>query len=196
MPISLSPRIILLAPGETAPALPPGALALPQHASEAFGDGSHPTTRLCAAVLDQLCRTERPNSLLDVGTGTGVLARIARARGVAHVVATDIAPPALEAARANLALDRAGREVLVSNASPGHWGASFELVVANILEEVLRALAAELASALRPGGRLLLSGFTPAQVPSVRQAFLAEGLESAGESVLEGWVLLIFRKPA
>ena len=77
--LKLSPRVFLHTVG-TAPSLPPeGGIALPQLPSIAFGDGSHPTTRLCAGAVDLLCRLQRPQSMLDVGTGTGVLARIARA---------------------------------------------------------------------------------------------------------------------
>src|SRR5262245_44371165 len=108
--LALAPRIRLYAPVCTRPQLEPGWLALAQHAqnelaSFVFGDGSHATTRLCASVLDQLCRQRRPEAVLDVGTGTGVLARIARARGATFVVATDIDADALAAATANSALD-------------------------------------------------------------------------------------------
>src|SRR5690349_18057808 len=100
---ALAPRIRLYSVGSACPQLEPCGLALAQHVRDSgegfvFGDGSHPTTRLCAAVVDQLCRQRHPASVLDVGTATGVLARIARARGAMFVVGTDIDADALASA--------------------------------------------------------------------------------------------------
>lgn len=131
-----------------------------------------------------------------MGTGTGVLARIARARGARFVVATDIDPEALAAARANAALDPGAAEISVSSHTPDHWGPCFDLVVANILEGPLRELAPSLARALAPGGALLVSGFTRPQVPGLRVAFERHGLSFATEAALEGWSLLLFRAGA
>jgi ribosomal protein L11 methyltransferase len=162
--------------------------------SSAFGDGSHPTTMLCARAIDFLCRQYNPNAVLDVGTGTGVLARIARAHGVSFTVATDIDPVALETARANAALDESSLELIVTDALPGHWGARFDLVIANILEGVLLALAGELYRSLAPGGSLLLSGFTRVQTPTLELAFTSLGLELVSRSQSGEWVLLLFRR--
>jgi ribosomal protein L11 methyltransferase len=161
--------------------------------STAFGDGSHPTTRLCARAVDLICRQHAPQQVLDVGTGTGVLARLARAHGAAFVVGTDLEPAALTAARANAALDTCPGELLITQQPPDTWGPRFDLVVANILEGVLLALAPSLVAALAPGGRLLLSGFTPAQTPALRAAFTALGLETEVQATLEAWTLLQFR---
>jgi ribosomal protein L11 methyltransferase len=157
--------------------------------SGAFGDGSHPTTRLCAGAVDLFCRLNRPAAALDVGTGTGLLARIARARGVSRVVATDLYPVAFEATRVNCALDANCVEIEVSDRAPNAWGPIFDLIVANILEGTLRELAPALARAIRPGGRLFVSGFTPLQIPSVRAVFEAQKFKWEGESLLEGWVM-------
>src|ERR1700756_3783972 len=108
---NIAPRVVVypldLAPP---PTLGEGWLALAQLASQpgrsaVFGDGSHATTRLCAAAVDLFCRQRQPQAVLDVGTGTGVLARIARARGVPTAVGTDIDPDALSSATANSNLD-------------------------------------------------------------------------------------------
>jgi ribosomal protein L11 methyltransferase len=165
-------------------------LWLPRVPTRAFGDGSHPTTRACARAVDLLCRQRRPRALLDVGTGTGLLARIARARGVPDVVATDIDPLALDAARAHAALDKRARALTLSSDAPDCWGPRFDMVVANILEGPLRALAPALVAALAPGGLLLLSGFTPAQVPRLRVHYEALGCSDARASTLDGWSVL------
>jgi ribosomal protein L11 methyltransferase len=172
-----------------------GAIALAQIDQSAgrarvFGDGSHATTRLCAAAIDLLCRQRRPEAFLDVGTGTGVLARIARARGARQVVATDIDPLALACARANCDLDAHPVPIALSSAAPDHWGARFDLVAANILEEPLRLLAPALRRALSPVGMLLISGFTRMQIPSLRVHYENEGLMLQRDSVVDEWALL------
>ena len=161
-----------------------------------FGDGSHPTTRLCAGAVSSLCSVQRPQAVLDVGTGTGLLARIARACGATYIVGTDIDPAALRVAAANAALDAgAPVDILLSDAAPDAWGARFDLVVANILESPLMTLAPALAAALRPGGVLLLSGFTGSQAPRLRVHYEALGLKPVREATLEGWVLLMLARP-
>ena len=192
--IALAPRFRLYAAGSPRPALDPGWLALAQHvqhdaAGVVFGDGSHATTRLCAAVVDQLCRQRQPEAVLDVGTGTGLLARIARARGATFVVGTDIDAGALESAAANSALD-AGT-IAVSSEAPDYWGARFDLVVANILEEPLRELAPALKRSLAEHGVLVISGFTRVQVPAMRVHY---GMRAVGESYLDEWALLAFER--
>ena len=161
-----------------------------------FGDGSHPTTRLCAGVVSQLCRKRQPERVLDVGTGTGVLARIARARGARFIMGTDIDPAALASAKAHSALDAHPIEIQLSAAAPDHWGAYFDLVAANILEAPLRDLAPALSRALRVGGALVISGFTPPQAPALRVLYERVGLTFTSESRLEEWALLMFERTA
>lgn len=188
----LSPRIWTYAGQERPAGVPSTDLAIRQIESAAFGDGSHPTTCLCAGALDVLVRTQRPDSVLDVGTGTGILARIARLRKVARVAATDIDPTALAAARQNIALDAPTVAIELKDVLPDHWGPAFDIIVANILEGPLCALAPHLARGLRPGGQLLTSGFTPPQMPAIRYAFVREGLRHHGEAHLDEWVLSTF----
>jgi ribosomal protein L11 methyltransferase len=191
----VAPQVTLYLAGSPPPPVRPGAIALAQLAPLAgqpavFGDGSHPTTRLCAAALDLLCRRRPAAAVLDVGTGTGLLARIARARAARRVAGTDIDPTALECARANAALDAHPLGIHFGAEAPGHWGACFDLVVSNILEAPLRELAPALARALAPGGILLLCGFTRLQVPAVRVAYEQAGLSCSGCSRLDEWALL------
>jgi ribosomal protein L11 methyltransferase len=183
--------------GAQPPAAEEGWLSLPhlasaEHFGGVFGDGSHPTTRLCAGAVDLLCRQLRPSSLLDVGTGTGVLARIARARGVGFVVGTDIDPVAVTCAEANAELDVHEARIQFSPEAPDSWGARFDIVVANILEGPLSDLASALAGALRSGGTLLISGFTRPQAPALRVLYERRGLVFLGEAHLGEWVLLRF----
>jgi ribosomal protein L11 methyltransferase len=188
--VSLSPLTYLYPLHAGMPQSVAPKLGLAHIPSPAFGDGSHPTTRLCAGAVDVLCRTQAIASLLDVGTGTGVLARIARARGVEFVAATDIDPIALQAAQRNAALDEHASAIEFANARPDHWGTRFDLVVANILEAPLRELAPALVRALTLRGQLLLSGLTRLQAPGLRLHYEGMGLKLRSESEMNGWVLL------
>lgn len=199
MEVLLAPRIRLYPFGSLVPQVEPGWLALahlPHHDGEevVFGDGSHPTTRLCATMVDLLCRQRQPESVLDVGTGTGVLARIARARGAELIVATDIDLGALDCAKAHAELDEHGVSIELSAEEPDHWGARFDLVVANILEAPLRELAPALCRSLAVGGTLLLSGFTRPQTPALRVLYESAGLTFVSESHRDEWALLMFER--
>ena len=129
-----------------------------------------------------------------MGTGTGLLARVARARGARFMVGTDIDPAALSSAGAHSALDAQPVEIHFGSEAPDHWGERFDLVVANILEAPLHSLAPALSRALRPGGLVLLSGFTRIQLPALRVAYENLGLTYVGHSDLEEWTLLTFTR--
>ncbi len=191
MAVRLAPRVWSLSPGEAAPAdAPPGAFCFVQHPARAFGDGSHPTTRMCARAVDLLCRQHQPRAVLDVGCGTAILARIARAHGAARVMGTDIDPEALKSARANVAEDGSAVPIALTDAAPDAQGPVFDLVVANILEGPLLDLAPALAGALAPKGALLLSGFLAPQAPALVVRFEALGLVHKSTSTSEGWALV------
>jgi ribosomal protein L11 methyltransferase len=193
--ITLSPQIVLYPSDSPAPAVESGWLALPHlRESTAFGDGSHPTTRLCAGAVDVLCRLQKPHSVLDVGTGTGILARIARQRGAKLIFGTDIDPNAVLCAQAQAALDSHRVKIQFSENSPDHFGARFNLVIANILEGPLRELAPALSRSLAQDGLLLLSGFTRIQTPALRTLFINQGLSFVSEAHLDEWALLTFRR--
>jgi ribosomal protein L11 methyltransferase len=114
---------------------------------------------------------------------------------VAEIEATDIDEMALSSARANSKLDKTEISIGFSNRMPHDFELTFDLVIANILEGPLRELAHPLAQAVRPGGVLLLSGFTRLQIPSVKVAFERVGLIAEGESTLEEWCLLKLKQP-
>jgi ribosomal protein L11 methyltransferase len=131
---------------------------------------------------------------LDVGTGTGILARIARARGVGFVAGTDIDSRALLVASTLSDLDPHPVPIHFGAEPPDFWGPRFDLVVANILQEPLRALAPAIARSLKPGGVLLLSGFTPLQTPALRVLYESAPLTFRREAHLDEWALLMFER--
>ena len=153
---------------------PAGAVEVVLDPGMAFGTGSHPTTSLCLAALSDLLAEKPGASVLDVGTGSGLLAIAARKLGAGRVAANDNDPVAVEVARENAARNGAAIELTVAPVDA--VAGSFDLVVANILANVLVALAPALAAKLAPGGVLLLSGILGPQEEEVRRAHVDAGL--------------------
>jgi ribosomal protein L11 methyltransferase len=192
--------------------VPAGAVGIEVEAALAFGTGHHGTTRGCLLALDRLCksmsrpmRTPQPRArkrsagILDLGTGSGVLA-VAAARALRRrVLATDIDPSAVRAARANARLNRAGAMVEVVNADgvaarKVSRRAPFDLVFANILLGPLQRLAAPLQRLTAPGARIVLSGLLPAQANAALAAYRAGALERRID--LDGWSTLVLVRRA
>jgi ribosomal protein L11 methyltransferase len=181
--------------------VPVNRIGIEIEASLAFGTGHHGTTRGCLLALDGLCRSlgndNDPLRILDLGTGSGVLA-IAAARALhRRVLATDIDAAAVRVARDNARLNRAGPmvEVLCADglAAPSiRDRAPFDLVFANILLAPLQRLAAPLTNLMAPGGRVVLSGLLTAQANAARTAY--RGLRRERRIALDGWTTLVLRK--
>jgi ribosomal protein L11 methyltransferase len=140
----------------------------------AFGTGTHPTTSLCLAALSDLLSARPGARVLDVGTGSGLLAIAARKLGAGVVAGNDNDPVAVQVARENAALN--GVELDLNERGVGQQHGPFELVLANILANTLVALAPALAAQLAPGGVVLLSGILTPQEEEVRAAYLEAGL--------------------
>ena len=110
------------------------------------------------------------------------------------MVGTDIDPIALASAEMHAALDAHPTQIHFTDEAPNHWGARFDLVVANILEQPLRNLAQALRRAMCPTSLLLISGFTRPQAPALRVAYERTGLTLVRETHLDEWALLIFEQ--
>jgi ribosomal protein L11 methyltransferase len=170
-------------------------------AALAFGTGHHGTTRGCLLALDRIVNTQRALPVLDVGTGTGVLA-IAAARALrTPVLASDIDIRAVKIARENARRNRAGALVEVVHAGGlaarrFRERAPFALVLANILLAPLKRLATPMAHLVAPGGRVVLSGLLAAQASAALAAYRARGFTLERRIALEGWVTLVLRRPA
>jgi ribosomal protein L11 methyltransferase len=174
---------------------PPGLVEVVLDPGMAFGTGTHPTTSLCLAALSELVAARPGSDVLDVGTGSGLLAIAAARLGAGRVAANDVDPVALRVAAENAALNGVALELTGAPAAaiPG----AFDVVVANILANTLVELAPALAARLAPGGVLLLAGILVPQEDEVRAAYRAEGLSPVpGGDRREGeWSLLALRRP-
>jgi ribosomal protein L11 methyltransferase len=156
----------------------------------AFGTGLHPTTQQCLEALSTLQLEGR--SVLDVGTGSGILAIAAAKRGASPVVAVDTDPLAVDAARENAVGNGVAIPVGVGSAAevPGR----FEVVIANIVAPVLQRIAPHLAARLASGGTLLLAGITAPAEAATREAFSHVRLEVLDRNERDDWVALALRR--
>jgi ribosomal protein L11 methyltransferase len=178
-------------------AVPAGAVEVVLDPGMAFGTGTHATTSLCLGALGAVLRSRPGARVLDVGTGSGLLAIAAARLGAARVVATDNDPVALEVAAENAA--RNGVAVELSAEEPSILSGEFDLVIANILANTLVELAPGIAARLAPGGTLLLSGILAGQEDDVRAAYLAEGLARLspdGDRAEGEWRLVVLERRA
>jgi ribosomal protein L11 methyltransferase len=165
----------------------------------AFGTGLHPTTRLCLQLLEDV--VEPGQRILDLGTGSGILAIAAASLGATLVDARDIDPVAVEAAEANVAKNgvesivRVAAGSLLTPVGPAD-AARFDLAVANISANTIILLAAGLAGALRPGGQLIASGVIEDRQEDVLVALRGVGLEPVEIRHETDWVALRLRRPS
>jgi len=177
----------------------PGLITLTLDAGVAFGSGEHGSTRGCLRALERIAH-RRPRRILDLGTGSGILA--IAAAGLLHrrVLATDIEPWSVRVAGENAAANGVARLVdcqladgwldpVVSGAAP------FDLVLANILARPLAAMARHLAARLAPGGRAVLAGLLDEQARFVLAAHRRHGM-ALDFTLREGnWTTLVLRAP-
>jgi ribosomal protein L11 methyltransferase len=191
-------------------------IAIEIEASLAFGTGHHGTTRGCLLALDRIVKSRRPPSqrplltprhkgtarrytVLDIGTGTGVLA-IAAARALrCRVMASDIDPVAVRVARANVRLNRAAGLVALMRADGlgvRRLAGRYDLILANILLAPLQRLAMPIARHLAPGGRVVLSGLLRNQAVAALAPYIARGLMLKQRIPLEGWMTLVLERRA
>ena len=174
--------------------VPLNRIGIEIEAALAFGTGHHGTTRGCLLALDSLCKSLPRQRILDLGTGSGVLAIAAARARRQRVLATDIDGSAVRAARANAALNHAGSFVEVVKAD-GVTGAKlrerapYDLVLANILLRPLQRLAAPLMQLTAPGARVVLSGLLASQANAAIAAYRGLALERRID--LDGWTTLI-----
>ncbi|MBS1825216.1 MAG: 50S ribosomal protein L11 methyltransferase [Acidobacteria bacterium] len=156
--------------------------------SGAFGSGHHPTTALCVEGIRDALGDEPVNRLLDVGTGSAILALAALRMGVAHATALDIDPSALETAAHNARLNQLENRLQLVAGGVGDISGTWPLVVANILAAPLIEMAPVLARRLSSRGRLILSGITDTLEAEVRQAYRHVGIEHRETRSRQGWV--------
>ncbi|ANA32940.1 Ribosomal protein L11 methyltransferase [Ralstonia mannitolilytica] len=187
-PIHIGERIWVVPSWHDAPE--PDAVVLELDPGLAFGTGSHPTTRLCMEWLEQ--HVQPQERTLDYGCGSGILAIVARKLGAGETVGVDIDPNAVDASRYNAERNHVEATFALPDDAPE---GTFDLVVANILSNPLKLMAAMLCARVRPGGRLVLSGVLERQAEEVAAAY-ASAIPLTVWRARDGWVCLHGVKPA
>jgi ribosomal protein L11 methyltransferase len=178
--------------------VPPGRFTLEIDAGLAFGTAHHATTRGCLVALDRLLKRGRPRFVLDIGTGTGILA-IAAAKALdGPVIASDMDPVAVVVAAENASRNGVRSRILVVKAEglahPALPPPKADLLFANLLLRPLLELAPAFARTLRPGGVCILSGILDTQARQVEARFRALGFRLDSRILLGGWTTLLFRR--
>jgi ribosomal protein L11 methyltransferase len=198
-------RRIVIVPAWEAYSPAPDQVVIRLEPGMAFGTGLHPTTRLCLEALE--ARLVPGGTVLDVGTGSGVLAIAAAKLGAGPVLAIDADPVAVRVAAENVAANGVEAGVEVRHASlpggeavPLHFESEglmlldegqYDLVVINILAPVITGMAPALAARTRAGGRLIAAGLIEGQEQDVVDALRSQGLAIVGRSQEKDWVCLV-----
>src|SRR5258707_9089301 len=163
----------------------------------AFGTGLHPTTRMCLEQIEQ--RTRPGMRVLDVGTGSGILALAAAKLGAASVYCIDNSSVAVESAVANAAVNHLSERITVvlgvlDEAGAARMAGQFDLVLANIIARVIGSIAPYLAQGLAPGGLLIARGIIEERRHQAEQPLLDAGLRLVDQVMIDDWVTLMMRK--
>jgi ribosomal protein L11 methyltransferase len=180
--------------------IPPGAIGIVVDAATAFGTGEHPSTRGCLRALERLGQRHRYRRLLDVGTGTGILSIAAAKLLRRKIMAGDIDQNAVDVARHNAERNGVAGFVRARRAA-GYRAREFrkfryDLVLSNILARPLAVMATDIARALAPGGRAVLSGLLRSQERVVLAPHRSCGIVLERRIVIDGWSTLVMHRPA
>lgn len=176
-----------------------GRITLTLDAGLAFGSGEHGSTRGCLVALEDVAR-RRPRRVLDLGTGSGILAMAAARLLHRPVLATDIEPWSVRVTRENAALNRLSTLIRPKLANGWHHpavrsGGPYDLVFANILARPLCLMAKHLATNLAPGGTAILAGLLATQARFVLAAHRRQGLVLERMLPQGNWTTVVVRKP-
>lgn len=190
-PIEIGKRLIVIPEWEKAET--GGRVPLILNPGLAFGTGSHATTRLCLERLDALI--SGGERVLDLGCGSGILSIAALRLGAREAFACDIDEKAADIAYENAALNGIGKDVytvlagdiLTDDALRGKIGVGYDVVLANIVADVIIALAPSVRALLAPGGTFICSGIIDTRASEVAEKLRASGLEITETDALAGW---------
>jgi ribosomal protein L11 methyltransferase len=172
-----------------------GRFSIEIDAGQAFGTAHHASTRGCLLALDDSLKRGRPRVVVDIGTGTGILA-IAAAKALRRsVTASDSDPLAVSIAAANAGVNCVGTLVGAVTAAgfrhPRLRRRKADLVLANLLERALYNLAPAFAQSVAPGGRAILSGLTETRARGIQARYLSLGFAMEKRFILDGWTTLV-----
>jgi ribosomal protein L11 methyltransferase len=192
-PFRVGRRFLIVPPWKRA--AEPGRTTIVVQPAQAFGTGHHPTTAGALRALESIVIAHAPKSILDAGTGSGILAIAAALLGhrSAEMIAIDIDPTALENARANAHLNGVEKSIRFSSVPLASIHRHFDLIMANILSGTLIELAPHLKRLVAPGGRLVLGGFLADEADEVSGHYRSP-LRCLSRKTHRGWTTLVMAR--
>jgi len=192
-PVRVTSRFVIKPPWSSFP-LRKNQISIDITPGMAFGTGTHATTKLSIRALEERLK-KTGVSVLDVGTGSGILSIVAARLGAKEVLGIDTDPVAVETARENVSQNGVSNIVKIRKGSIGHIRRRFDVVVANIDLKNLRRMRQALVRHLKRKGPLILSGILEREGDRLRQHYMETGLLRWTRSTVEGeWVCLTFQK--
>jgi len=197
VPQRLTPRLVAVPTTSAVPRLSRTSRAILLEPALAFGFGEHPTTRLAARAVEEACLRRATDRVLDVGTGSGILAFAALFSGARRAVGVDVDPAAVDAARRNAERNGVAERCRFAATPVSRLGGTFDLAVANIRLAPLVGLAPALARVVRPAGVLLLSGILVGERRELELRYLSVGfgrLSLHARRSEQGWALVALRR--
>ena len=161
----------------------------------AFGTGSHPTTRMCLALLDSIVDDPPPGRMFDLGTGSGILALAGAHLGIKEILAADIDPVAVKVTLENVQINDAGSSIQVIEGGVERAEGLYDIIAANISASLLERMAPLISQHIQPGGHLILSGILEDELAGVLEAFSACGLEKVKVLTEKVWIAALLVTP-
>ncbi|GAB4293560.1 MAG: 50S ribosomal protein L11 methyltransferase [Desulfuromonadia bacterium] len=171
-----------------------GEIVIEIDPGQAFGTGTHETTRLCIGAIERLVAAAPGGSVLDVGTGSGILAIAAILHGARHAEGIDIDPLAIETARENARHNGVGSTIILHTTPLDQIDGRYDLVVANILAEDLVRMRHDIARRVGSPGFLLLSGILTEKEEYVREGFRDAPLSFVRSTTMGEWSALLYHR--
>jgi len=173
-----------------------GEVVLTIDPGQAFGTGTHETTRMCLQFLEDVFERDpsSPRAVLDIGTGTGILGIAAARLGAERVLGIDTDPVAVDVARENARRNGVGPVFRAEGATLSSIREEFGLVFGNLIAEILVDLSEEISARCAPGGWIVLSGILKEKSAWVAQEYALRGVSLAGEAADGQWSALLLRK--
>ncbi|MEW6719713.1 MAG: 50S ribosomal protein L11 methyltransferase [Thermodesulfobacteriota bacterium] len=172
-----------------------GEVVLTVDPGQAFGTGTHETTRMCLRFVEEVFeRAPYPRRVLDIGTGTGILGIAAARLGAERVLGIDTDPVAVDVARMNSGLNGVGAAFRAEGTVLSAIGEEFDLVLANLIAEILIDLSNEIVARCVPDGWIVLSGILKEKSGWVAEEYRAHGASLVEEATDGQWSALLLRK--
>jgi len=194
-PFKLTNRLVIKPSWEEYEKLP-HEIVLEMDPGMAFGTGLHASTKLALLLIEESFAAKPPRTVLDIGTGTGILGMDCALLGAEKIVGLDNDIDARTAAHENILKNHLESIMVIDDQDLSELDTRFDLVIANITQDVLTLLASDILARLAPAGRLVLSGIlTGIQTDIIKQVFGGLGLTLIQTQSQEEWTALLFEKP-